>query len=53
VGRAAEGAAGEAENAHVLFNNNRSPEGDGGFVAQAAANAQQLKRLLSETPAKR
>jgi uncharacterized protein YecE (DUF72 family) len=44
--------AGEAKNAYVLFNNNnRSPSGDG-FVAQGAANAQQLKRLLSETPAK-
>jgi uncharacterized protein YecE (DUF72 family) len=44
--------AGEAKNAYVLFNNNnRSPSGDGGFVAQGAANAQQLKRLLSETPA--
>jgi uncharacterized protein YecE (DUF72 family) len=41
-----------AENAYVLFNNNnRSPSGDGGFVAQAATNAQQLKRLLSETRA--
>jgi uncharacterized protein YecE (DUF72 family) len=45
--------AGKAQNAYVLFNNNnRSPSGHGGFVAQGAANAQQLKRLLSETPAK-
>jgi uncharacterized protein YecE (DUF72 family) len=45
--------AGEAKNAYVLFNNNnRSPSGDGGFVAQGAANAQQLKRLLSEAPAR-
>jgi uncharacterized protein YecE (DUF72 family) len=42
----------EAQNAYALFNNNnRSPSGDGGFVAQGAANAQQLKRLLAETPA--
>jgi uncharacterized protein YecE (DUF72 family) len=41
--------AGEAEQAFVLFNNNnRSPSGDGGFVAQAAANAFMLRKLLSE-----
>jgi uncharacterized protein YecE (DUF72 family) len=39
----------EAQNAYVLFNNNnRSPSGDGGFVAQAATNAQSLRQLLSE-----
>ncbi len=38
----------EAENAYVLFNNNnRSPSGDG-WVAQAATNADSLRRLLSE-----
>jgi uncharacterized protein YecE (DUF72 family) len=42
--------AGEAEQAFVLFNNNnRSPSGDGGFVAQAAANAFMLRKLLSES----
>jgi uncharacterized protein YecE (DUF72 family) len=41
--------AGQAEQAYVVFNNNnRSPSGDGGFVAQAAANAFQLRKLLSE-----
>src|SRR5215212_7733030 len=40
---------GAAENAYVLFNNNnRSPGGDGGFVSQAATNAQSLRRLLAE-----
>jgi uncharacterized protein YecE (DUF72 family) len=43
--------AGEAENAYVLFNNNNRSPADGGFVAQAATNAQMLKRLLAETPA--
>jgi uncharacterized protein YecE (DUF72 family) len=41
--------AGQAEQAYVVFNNNnRSPSGDGGFVAQAAANAFQLRKLLAE-----
>src|ERR671914_524881 len=41
--------AGQAEQAFVLFNNNnRSPSGDGGFVAQAATNAFQLRKLLAE-----
>jgi uncharacterized protein YecE (DUF72 family) len=41
--------AGQAEQAYVLFNNNnRSPSGDGGFVAQAATNAFQLRKLLAE-----
>jgi uncharacterized protein YecE (DUF72 family) len=38
----------EAENAYVLFNNNNRSPSDGGFVSQAATNAQQLKQLLSE-----
>jgi uncharacterized protein YecE (DUF72 family) len=39
----------EAENAYVLFNNNnRAPGGDGGWVSQAATNAQSLRQLLSE-----
>jgi uncharacterized protein YecE (DUF72 family) len=42
----------QAENAYVLFNNNNRAAGpDGGWVSQAATNAQQLKRLLAETPA--
>jgi uncharacterized protein YecE (DUF72 family) len=42
----------QAENAYALFNNNnRSPGPDGGWVSQAATNAQQLKQLLAETPA--
>jgi uncharacterized protein YecE (DUF72 family) len=41
--------AGEAEQAFVLFNNNnRSPSGDGGFVAQAPTNAFMLRKLLAE-----
>jgi uncharacterized protein YecE (DUF72 family) len=41
--------AGQAEQAFVMFNNNnRSPSGDGGFVAQAATNAFQLRKLLAE-----
>jgi uncharacterized protein YecE (DUF72 family) len=41
--------AGKAEQAYVVFNNNnRSPSGDGGFVAQAATNAFQLRKLLAE-----
>ena len=41
--------AGQAEQAFALFNNNnRSPSGDGGFVAQAATNAFALRKLLSE-----
>jgi uncharacterized protein YecE (DUF72 family) len=41
--------AGKAEQAYVVFNNNnRSPSGDGGFVAQAATNAAQLRQLLTE-----
>jgi uncharacterized protein YecE (DUF72 family) len=44
--------AGEAEDAYAVFNNNnRSPGQQGRFVAQAATNAQQLKRLLSGTRA--
>jgi uncharacterized protein YecE (DUF72 family) len=39
----------EAENAYALFNNNnRAPGGDGGWVSQAATNAQSLRRLLQE-----
>jgi uncharacterized protein YecE (DUF72 family) len=39
----------QAENAYALFNNNnRSPGGDGGWVSQAATNAQSLRQLLKE-----
>ncbi|HVD26678.1 MAG TPA: DUF72 domain-containing protein [Gaiellaceae bacterium] len=41
--------SGQAENAYVLFNNNnRSPGGDGGWVSQAATNAQSFRQLLKE-----
>jgi uncharacterized protein YecE (DUF72 family) len=41
--------AGQTEQAFALFNNNnRSPSGDGGFVAQAPTNAFQLRKLLAE-----
>jgi uncharacterized protein YecE (DUF72 family) len=41
--------AGQTEQAFALFNNNnRSPSGDGGFVAQAATNAFMLRKLLAE-----
>ena len=41
--------AGQAANAYAFFNNNtRSPGADGGWVSQAAVNAQQFKQLLSE-----
>jgi uncharacterized protein YecE (DUF72 family) len=41
--------AGQAEQAFVLFNNNnRSPSGDGGFVAQASTNAFTLRKLLAD-----
>jgi uncharacterized protein YecE (DUF72 family) len=41
--------AGQSKQAYVVFNNNnRSPSGDGGFVAQAATNAFQLRKLLAE-----
>jgi uncharacterized protein YecE (DUF72 family) len=40
--------AGEAESAFVLFNNNASsPDGRGGFAAQAATNALRLQQILS------
>jgi len=39
--------AGQAEQAYAFFNNNAtSPDGRGGRMAQAAANAKQLQRLL-------
>jgi uncharacterized protein YecE (DUF72 family) len=39
--------AGEAEQAYAFFNNNAtSPDGRGGRMAQAAANAKELQRLL-------
>ena len=39
--------AGQAEQAYAFFNNNAtSPDGRGGRMAQAAANAQELQRLL-------
>ncbi|HEX7255244.1 MAG TPA: DUF72 domain-containing protein [Gaiellaceae bacterium] len=41
--------AARAENAYAVFNNNnRAPGPDGGWVAQAATNAQQFKQLLQE-----
>ena len=44
--------SGEAENAYVFFNNNNRSPGDPGdgrdFVAQAAANADSLRRILRE-----
>ena len=41
--------AGEAQQAFAFFNNNnRSPDGQGGYVAQAAANAFSLRELLQE-----
>ena len=41
--------SGEAEQAYAFFNNNAtSPDGHGGRMAQAAANAKQLQRLLQE-----
>ncbi len=46
--------AAKAENAYAFFNNNNRSPGDGGYggyVAQGAANAQMLKKLLAETPA--
>lgn len=39
--------AGQAQQAYAFFNNNAtSPDGRGGRMAQAAANAQELQRLL-------
>src|SRR5213075_120301 len=39
--------AGQAEQAYAFFNNNAtSPDGRGGRMAQAAANAKELQRLL-------
>ena len=39
----------QAEQVFVVFNNNnRSPSGDGGFVAQASTNALTLRKLLAE-----
>src|SRR5262245_60325992 len=39
--------AGQAEQAYAFFNNNAtSPDGHGGRMAQAAANAKELQRLL-------
>jgi uncharacterized protein YecE (DUF72 family) len=41
--------AAQAEQAYAFFNNNStSPDGSGGRVAQAAANAKALQRLLQE-----
>jgi uncharacterized protein YecE (DUF72 family) len=41
--------AGQVEQAYAVFNNNnRSPSGDGGFVAQAPTNAFMLRKLLAE-----
>ena len=42
----------QAENAYAVFNNNNRSPANGGFVAQAATNAQQLKRLLQEPGAR-
>jgi uncharacterized protein YecE (DUF72 family) len=47
--------AGQAEQAYAFFNNNStSPDGRGGRMAQAAANAKALQRLLqsADVPAK-
>jgi uncharacterized protein YecE (DUF72 family) len=42
--------AADAEQAFIVFNNNgRSPDGQGGWVAQAATNADMLKTLLGST----
>jgi uncharacterized protein YecE (DUF72 family) len=44
--------AGQAQSAYAVFNNNnRAPGPDGGWVSQAATNAQQFRQLLAETPA--
>jgi uncharacterized protein YecE (DUF72 family) len=41
--------AGEADQVFVLFNTNaRSPDGRGGFVAQGAANAELLRKVLAD-----
>jgi uncharacterized protein YecE (DUF72 family) len=41
--------AGQVEQAYAVFNNNnRSPSGDGGFVAQAPTNAFMLRKLLAD-----
>ena len=41
--------SGQAQQAFVLFNNNgRSPDGQGGWVAQAATNAVAMRKLLSD-----
>jgi uncharacterized protein YecE (DUF72 family) len=40
--------AGEAENVYVLFNNNGRSQANGGWVAQAATNAQSFRQLLSK-----
>ena len=43
--------AGQAEQAYAFFNNNASsPDGRGGRMAQAAANAKTLQRLLAAVP---
>ena len=41
--------AGEVENAYAFFNNNSSSDMNGTRVAQAAANADALRRLLAES----
>ena len=43
--------AGEAQNAYAVFNNNNRSPGNGGFVSQAATNAQQFRQLLGEAHA--
>jgi len=44
--------AGQAEQAYAFFNNNAtSPDGRGGRMAQAAANAKELQRLLQSANA--
>jgi uncharacterized protein YecE (DUF72 family) len=40
--------ADEAENVYVLFNNNGRSRADGGWVAQAATNAQAFRGLLAK-----
>ena len=40
--------AGQAQNAYAVFNNNNRSPANGGYVSQAATNAQMLKQLLQE-----
>jgi uncharacterized protein YecE (DUF72 family) len=40
--------AGQAQSAYAVFNNNNRSAANGGYVSQAATNAQMLKQLLHE-----